>query len=117
MELTLWQITAGQARGSRGRSSIRCSSVPRANTASLSGHGSAKLSEQELHLRIAQRRTEQRCGPRAERHEGQVRPCRHDVLVVDRVGLSCVALLSGFGEQTQVAVSSWVRVAEQRVGG
>ena len=36
----------------------------------------------------------------AERHEGQVRPCRHDVRVVrTRIRLSGVVSLSGFGGQ------------------
>ena len=62
---------------------VRCSGVPRANTASLSGHGSAKLGEQELHLQISHRRTETTVRSGAEWHEGQVRPCRHDVLVIE----------------------------------
>ena len=74
--------------------------MSRANTASLSGHGSAKLGEQELHLQIAHRRTETTVRSGAEWHEGRVRPCRHDVLVVDRIGLSGGVLLSGFGEET-----------------
>jgi hypothetical protein len=74
--------------------------VPRANTASLSGHGSAKLGEQELHLQIAHRRTETTVRSGAEWHEGRVRPCRHEVLVGDRIGLSGGVLLSGFGEET-----------------
>ena len=74
--------------------------MSRANTASLSGHGSAKLGEQELYLQIAHRRTETTVRSGAEWHEGRVRPCRHDVLVVDRIGLSGGVLLSGFGQET-----------------
>src|ERR1700730_13326879 len=62
---------------------VRCSDVPRANTASLSGHGSEKPGEQELHLQISHRPTETTVRSGAEWHEGQVRPCRHDVLVTE----------------------------------
>ena len=74
--------------------------MSRANTASLSGHGSAKLGEPELHLQITHRRTETTVRSGAEWHEGRVRPCRHDVLVVDRPGLSGRVCSSGFGEET-----------------
>ena len=51
-------------------------------------------------MQIAHRRTETTVRSGAEWHEGRVRPCRHEVLVVDRIGLSGGVLLSGFGEET-----------------
>jgi hypothetical protein len=76
---------------------VRCSGVPRANTTSLSGHGSAKLGEQELHLQISHRRTETTVRSGAEWHEGQVRRAATMSLSSNRIGLSGVVSLSGFG--------------------
>jgi hypothetical protein len=72
--LALRRLATGQARGLFEDEEVRCSGVPRANTASLSGHGSAKLGEQELHLQISHRRTVTTVRSGAEWHEGQVRP-------------------------------------------
>jgi hypothetical protein len=66
------------------------------------------LGEQELRLQIAHRRTETTVRSGAEWHEGQVRPCRHDVGVVEphQVVRCGFAQCDSESRPTQVAVSS-----------
>ena len=84
MDLALRHFANRGGHGALEDDEVRCSGVPRANTASLSGHGSTKPRKQESHLQIAHRHTETTVRSGAE----------------NRIGLSVVVSLREFGEET-----------------
>src|ERR1700731_3830038 len=75
---------------------VRCSGVPRANTASLSGHGSAKQASRNCTYRYPIAAPKQRCGPAPNGMKARVVRAATMSLSQNRIRLSGVDLLSGF---------------------